>query len=133
ISSDAVKDLIGGLVPHKRPRLLVPRVDPGLDRRGQLRHRPVAATLEPLGRQLRKPALHQVQPGTVGGGEVQVETGVGELSQITCTSSPAGTAWSTRPRNRLNSIARCRGVSWEITRPEARFSAAYRLVVPWRR
>src|ERR671936_3036587 len=54
------------------------------------------------------------------------------LSQITCTSSAAGTAASTRSRNRLNSMARWRGVIWVMTRPEARFRAAYRLVVPWR-
>src|SRR6266540_3457071 len=36
ISGDVLKDLVGGLGPHKRARLLVPGVDPGLDRGGEL-------------------------------------------------------------------------------------------------
>jgi hypothetical protein len=112
---------------------------------GELADRAVGAALEPPGGQLGKPSLDQVQPRAVGGREVHVEAGMGqqpapdgrvlwveELSTITCTSNSAGSAWSMRARNRLNPTARCRGVIWETTRPEARFSAAYRLVVPWR-
>jgi hypothetical protein len=57
---------------------------------------------------------------------------VEELSQITWRSSPAGTDVSIVVRNFLNSIARCRLVIWEMTRPEATSKAAYRLVVPCR-
>ena len=39
-------------------------------------HRAVGAATEPLARQLREPALDQVQPGAVGGGEVQVHAGM---------------------------------------------------------
>jgi DNA-binding beta-propeller fold protein YncE len=32
VSGDGVEDFVGGLGPHKRPWVLVPGVDPGLDR-----------------------------------------------------------------------------------------------------
>jgi uncharacterized integral membrane protein len=122
ISGDLVEDLVGGLGPDKRPGLLVPGVDPGLDRAGRLGDRPVAATPQPLAGQLGEPPLDQVQPRAVGRGEVQLEARVGdqpapdrrglvvELSQITCTSSSAGTAGSTPSRNHRNSMARWPGV-----------------------
>jgi hypothetical protein len=55
---------------------------------------------------------------------------VEELSQMTCNSNSAGTARSTWAKNRLNSMARWRAVSWEMTLPEPTSKAAYRLVVP---
>jgi hypothetical protein len=57
---------------------------------------------------------------------------VEELSQITCTATSAGTAWSMRASNRLNSVARCGAVISVMTLPEATSSEAYRLVIPWR-
>jgi hypothetical protein len=55
---------------------------------------------------------------------------VEESSQMTCNSNSAGTARSTWAKNRLNSMARWRAVSWEMTLPEPTSKAAYRLVVP---
>ena len=55
-----------------------------------------------------------------------------EVSQLTCNANSAGTARSTWAKNRLDSTARWRAVSWEMTLSEARSTAAYRLVVPWR-
>ena len=37
-----------------------------------------------------------------------------------------------KAKNRLNSMARWRAVSWEMTLPLATSRAAYRLVTPWR-
>jgi hypothetical protein len=71
--------------------------------------------------QRREPALDQVEPGSAGRREVQVEAWMtqqpaldrrslvgGELSMIRCSWSGAGTAWSMVSRNLRNSIARCR-------------------------
>src|SRR5512132_1778931 len=62
ISGEAVEDLVGGLGPHERPRVVVPGGDPDRDRGGELADRAVGAALEPLAGQLGKPPLDQVQP-----------------------------------------------------------------------
>jgi hypothetical protein len=55
---------------------------------------------------------------------------VEELSQMTCSASPAGTARSRWAKNRLNSTARWRAVIWEMTLAEATSKAASKVVVP---
>jgi hypothetical protein len=115
------------------------------DRLLHLLNAAMAAAAPPLGGQLGDEALDQVQPGAVGRGEVQVRPRMGhrhrwmagglwveEVSQLTCNANSAGTARSTWAKNRLDSTARWRAVSWEMTLSEARSTAAYRLVVPWR-
>jgi class 3 adenylate cyclase len=77
VGGDGVEDLVGGLGPHKRPRVGVPGVGPGLDRCGELGHRAVGAATQPLAGQLGEPPLDQVQPGAVGRGEVQLEARMG--------------------------------------------------------
>ncbi len=76
ISGEVVEDLVGGLVPDERTRILVPVVDPALDGSGQVGHAAVGAAPHPFRGQFREPTLDQVHPGTVGGGEVEREAGM---------------------------------------------------------
>jgi hypothetical protein len=47
VAGDMVEGLAGGLGPHKRPWLLVPVVDPRLDRLLEFGHRAVGPTTQP--------------------------------------------------------------------------------------
>ena len=48
ISGEAFEDLVGGLVPDERTRILVPVVDPALDGGGQVGHAAVGAAPHPF-------------------------------------------------------------------------------------
>ncbi len=56
--------------------ILVPSVDPVLDRVSEFGDRAVGAASDPFGGEFGEPAFDQVEPGAVGGGEVDVESGV---------------------------------------------------------
>jgi hypothetical protein len=62
ILGEGSEDLVGGLGPHKRPRVLVPGRDPVADIGFQLLDVLVDTTLQELGGQLGKPAFDLVQP-----------------------------------------------------------------------
>ncbi len=72
-AGDAREDLVGGLGPDEGGRGGVVRVDEGADRRLQLREAAMHAAANLLVRQLREPALHEVQPGPVRRREMHVE------------------------------------------------------------
>src|SRR5665647_763642 len=73
IGSKALEDLVAGLVPHERARVLLPARDPGADRGDQLPGRAVSAAPQPPLRELGEPALDEAQPGAVGRREVEGE------------------------------------------------------------
>lgn len=72
-ASDGGEDLIGGFGPHKRLGVRVLRIDEFADRGFELGHAAVCAAAQLFVRQLRKPALDQIEPGPVRGREVHVE------------------------------------------------------------
>src|SRR5215210_1388616 len=78
VTGKAFEDLLGGLVPHERSRVLVPVGDPGLDVGGEVLDAAVGGALQLLGGQGGEPPLHQVHPRPVGGGEVEVEAAVAQ-------------------------------------------------------
>ena len=67
--------LVGGLVPDIGPGVLIPVGDPGADRGGEFLDRAVGTAGEPFAGEFAEPALHQIEPGAVGGGEVHHEAG----------------------------------------------------------
>jgi hypothetical protein len=68
-----LQDLIRGLDPDEGTRILVAAVQPSSDRLLQCLSGAMGAAPDPLLGQFREPALDQVQPGRVGGREVEVE------------------------------------------------------------
>jgi hypothetical protein len=57
VVGEAFEDLLRGLVPDERDRVLVPVVDPRLDVGGELFDAAVGGSLQLLGGQRREPAL----------------------------------------------------------------------------
>jgi hypothetical protein len=78
VGGDAVEDLVGALVPNEWLGLVVPVRDPGADRGDEVSDGAVAAALDPFGREFGEPAFDEVEPGTVGRGEVEGEARVAQ-------------------------------------------------------
>src|ERR1700726_3228109 len=70
-SGDAGEDLVGRLDPHERLGGLVPSGDPILDVALQGSFGGMSTATDALVRQLGEPALHEVDPGSAGGCEVE--------------------------------------------------------------
>src|SRR5437588_5114705 len=73
VGGDPVEDLLGALVSYVGLGVFVPVGDPGADRGDEVMDRAMRAAPDLLRGQLGKPALDEVQPGAVGGREVQGE------------------------------------------------------------
>ena len=81
---DARQNLVGGFRPDKGSALGVVRLDELADRRFQRGDASMHAAPQLLGGQLGEPALNEVQPGSVGRGEVDVEPRSFGASVIKC-------------------------------------------------
>ena len=73
VASNAGQDLVGGLDPNEGSGIFVVDFDKFADRGFQILHAAKHATSNWFVGQFRKPAFDQVDPGTVGGREVNVE------------------------------------------------------------
>ena len=62
ISGEGAEDLLGGLGPHKRPRVVIPGVDPGADVGLQGVDAGMDTPLQQLGGELGEPALNLIEP-----------------------------------------------------------------------
>lgn len=60
VVGEAVEDLVGGLVPDLGLGLIVPAGDPSADRGDEVFDGVVCAAFDPLGGELREPALDEV-------------------------------------------------------------------------
>src|SRR5437667_3439924 len=72
-SRDAGQNLVGSRGPDERLRILLMRIDEGLNRRFELRHTAKDAAAKLCGQQ-SEPAFDETQPRGVRRGEVHVET-----------------------------------------------------------
>src|SRR5215203_742340 len=72
---DARQDLVGAFGPHERRGLLVADVDEFPDSTLEFADTTMGASPQLFGRQFTEPALDQVQPRAVGGGEVHMKAG----------------------------------------------------------
>ena len=78
ISCEGGEDLIGGLDPHVRARVLVPDGDPVADVFLEGGNAGVGSPLDLLGGQFREPPFHHVQPRPRGGREMEMEAGMAQ-------------------------------------------------------
>src|SRR4029450_5008865 len=145
ISGQVVEELVGGLGPDERLGILVPRLDPSPKVGLQLGDAAVGRAPQLAVGQAGEPALHQVQPGAVGRGQVEVEAGMAQQPSLDLWGlvGPVVVADQVHvQRGRHsgvdgaqeleNSWWRWRRCTWEMTLPEATSSAANRLAVPLR-
>src|SRR4051812_27526492 len=72
-AADLGEDLVGGLGPDERVLAVVPAGDERLDLGGQVADRGEAAAADGLAFDDAEPDLDHVQPGSGGGGEVDVD------------------------------------------------------------
>jgi hypothetical protein len=72
-TSDAGQNLVGRPGPDEGFRIFVVNINIFADGRLQLFHASEYATTNPLVGDFGEPALHQVDPGTVGGGEMDTK------------------------------------------------------------
>src|ERR1019366_1404391 len=131
------QDFVGTLLPDEGPWVLVPALDPLLDRHLEFFGRAVRAASQPLVGEFGEPALDHVHPRAVGGREVQVEPRVTEQPAVDLgrlvardvvddqvSSRSSGTLRLMRFKNFSNSTARWRSVISAMTFPEAMSSAS---------
>src|SRR5215204_1990547 len=72
-SRDAGQNLVGSLGPDERLRILLMRIDEGLNRCFELQHAAKDAAAKLFGRQQREPSFDETEPRGVRRGEVHVE------------------------------------------------------------
>lgn|SRR6266699_363056 len=136
-AGDAGEDLVSCLDPPEGLGVVVVVTDRVLDRPLQFSHGAMRAALDLALSEKREPAFDLVQPGAVGGREVQVVTRplckpvankghlcVLELSKTRCTSISSGTLASMVSRNCRNSRERCRRWIWPPEWPGRDWSSA---------
>src|SRR5258705_13836843 len=75
VAPDGVDDLVGGPGPLEGLGVGVPELDPLFQRAGQLVDGAEDTPLQATTLQFGEPSLYLVEPGRVGGGEVQREPG----------------------------------------------------------
>ncbi len=76
VAGEGVQDLLGGFLPDKGFRVVVPGPDPVADLLFQGLHALVDTTADELVGEEPEPPLDLVEPGRAGRGEVQVDTGM---------------------------------------------------------
>ena len=145
-SSDVGQDLVRRFGPNEGPGIFVVHVDVLADGGFQLFHASQHATSNALVGDGGEPAFHQVNPGTIGGGKVNMKAWtlrkpfaddrrfVGAVvidDEMRLQIRRARWA-SITSRNWRNSEERWRRCSWPITRLVFNSNAANRDVVPWR-